>query len=552
MAGLAAGAGVLLVAAPVQAQNPAPTTPAAASVSGNPAARPDETLLVQRYTVEGNSLLAQAAIDARLVEFTGRVGLQRMRDAAAAVQELYRRAGYGGVVAFLPEQVPQIGPQGASIRIRVVEGKLTRIDIADNKQFSRENVLSSLPTLVTGRTPQVRQIDAEIQIANENPAKTVQVLLQPGEQIGSVVAKVTVAEQPVQRFNLRLDNTGGERTGRWRGAAGWQQANLWGADHVAALEAQTAPEQPSAVAVLSGSYRVPFYKQALALDAYGAWSDVDAGKTGTAAGDLQFSGRGYVAGLRGTAYLPRWRNIDQRASLGVEMRDYLNDCSIEGLPQGACGSAGESVSVLPLTLSYTAQTAGEYQLGAYIALVHNLGGGRNAAAADFEAVRKGAERRYTAIRGNGSAATAFAGLGVLALRMQGQYTRDALVPGELFGVGGANSVRGYEERELGGDKGIQASLEFSTANLAESVFGLKPQQADIRALLFADVGWVSNLLDAPCRPGQTRCHIESVGLGARVSWQQLQLRLDLARALRAATTTQSGDGRMHLSLAYSF
>jgi hemolysin activation/secretion protein len=36
------------------------------------------------------------------------------------------------------------------------------------------------------------------------------------------------------------------------------------------------------------------------------------------------------------------------------------------------------------------------------------------------------------------------------------------VPGELFGVGGAQSVRGYEERELAGDSGLQASFEFTT------------------------------------------------------------------------------------------
>ena len=36
---------------------------------------------------------------------------------------------------------------------------------------------TSLPALAEGRTPEVRLIDAQIQIANESPAKNVQVLL---------------------------------------------------------------------------------------------------------------------------------------------------------------------------------------------------------------------------------------------------------------------------------------------------------------------------------------------------------------------------------------
>lgn len=512
-----------------------------------PAAAAAPTVQVQGFDVQGNTLLPADALQQRLAEFKGPGTLQRLRDAAAAVQELYRRAGYGGVVAFLPEQTMQ----GGLVRIRVVEGKLSRVDISDNKQYSSANVQASLPSLRTGRTPEVRRIDAEIQLANENPSKTVQVLLQPGAEPASIAAKVTVIEQPVQRFTGRLDNTGGERTGRWRAALGWQHANVLDKDHVFGVELQTAPQDTSAVAVLSASYRAPLYGQAMAIDAYGAYSDVDAGKVGTQAGDLNFSGKGYILGTRLNAYLPRYLNVDQRLVAGLELREYLNNCSIEGLPQGACGAAGASVSVQPVSLTYTAQTVSEIRAGASIGLHHNLAfGGKHGAAEDFEAVRKGSQRRYTLLRASANLAVPVAEWGAVAARLSGQISAKPLVPGELFGIGGAQSVRGFEERELGGDSGAQLSVEFISPNFGETLF--KQTGAELRGLLFADAGWVSNRQGDACLNGRTQCKMGSLGLGLRAGWQQLQLRLDVARAMSTATTTAKGDVKAHFGASINF
>lgn len=532
----AVGAGLV----PAGSWAQAPAAPAAA-------AAPAPQAEVKRYDVQGNTLLPEAELQARLAGFTGRATLERLRAAAATVQDAYRQAGWGGVVAFLPEQDLRQGV----VKIRVVEGKLAKVTVDKNKQFSRENVLASLPSLKTGATPAVRRIDAEIQLANENPAKTVQVLLQPGEQPGTVAAAVTLQEQPVQRTSLRLDNTGGSSIGRWRAAVGWQHANVADADHVFAAEYQTAPQDAAAVRVFSASYRAPLYGRAMAFDAYAAWSNVDAGKVGSAAGDLQFSGKGLVAGTRLAAYLPRWGNIDQRLIGGLEWRDYKNSCSIEGLPQGACGAAGASVSVQPLSLTYTAQASGEWRWGLSAGLHTNLAaGGSHGAQADFEAVRPGSRQRYTLGRGQAHLTVPVGEGSSLAARVNGQYSREPLVPGEMFGGGGASSVRGFEERELSGDSGLALTLEFTGPDLAEGVAGWRG--ADLRLVAFADAAYLSNRDDAPCMAGRHECHMGSLGAGLRLAWQTLQLRLDVARAMSAGPVTAKGDVRAHVSLNYAF
>ena len=378
---------------------------------------------VERFEVVGNTLLPQATIDTRLAAFKGATTLVRLREAAAAVQDLYRDAGYGGVIAFLPEQ-------------------------------------------------------------------------------------------------------------------------------------QTAPANPSRLAVFSAAYRVPLYAQASALDAYAAWSDVDGGRSSTAAGDLLFSGKGRIAGLRATRYLPRVGNVDQRASLGVEQREFINQCSIEGLPPGACGPAGASVTVRPLALGYTAQAEGDTRFGLNVSAHANLqAGGSHAGAADFTAVRQGSRPDYRLLRANGFVARSLSDWGVLGLRMSGQTTDQPLVPGEQFGIGGSLSVRGYLEREVLGDTGLQASLELSSTNLSPRISEAL-SRTELVVVGFADAAMVRNQQSDPCLIGRSSCTLAGAGVGLRATWsagdQILRFRLDLAQALKDAYRTRSGDWRLHGSLSITF
>jgi len=164
-------------------------------------------------------------------------------------------------------------------------------------------------------------------------------------------------------------------------------------------------------------------------------------------------------------------------------------------------------------------------------------------------VRPGAKPRYTVLRSSGALGLALPQAWQLQLRMGAQWTDDGLVSGEQFGLGGASSVRGYQERELGGDLGVSAALELTTPELAETLaFG----KGSLRLLAFADGGWVKNRLDTPCLDNRTECSISSLGVGARWSYGPAQLRLDIAHALRTASETDQGDTRVHVSFSYGF
>jgi hemolysin activation/secretion protein len=504
-------------------------------------------LTVERFKVEGPTLLAPEAVAAELAPFRGERTLAELRRAAEAVQRLYAEAGWGGVVAYLPPQDVSDG----TVTIVVVEGKVTRITVRGAGDAAGEAaVRAALPALVEGQTPALRRIDRQLQIANENPARQIQLLLAPGDYRGEITAEVALRERPPIQFALTLDDTGNDRTGKWRAGAMFQHADLSGVGDVATLQVQTSPTKTDKVALIGAAYRRPLPAWSMMFDAYAAYSDVDAGASSTPAGSLRITGRGSVLGLRGTGYLPRWGEVDQRLGFGLDRREYLNGCAVENLPQEACGGAGTDVTVAPLTLEYTLRSADRSTWGATFGVSRNFGwGGTNAAPENFAALRPGAGPDYTVGRLAASGRVSPVGDWYASARMNLQWTGDALVSGEQFGIGGASSVRGYEERELVGDRGAMLSLELSSPEWLERA---TVQSASLRGFAFADGGVVENLLDAPCREQATRCTLGSVGLGVAFEWQGLQMRLTGASALRDGLQTRKGDSRAHFAAQFVF
>jgi hemolysin activation/secretion protein len=524
-----------LAVSPVMAQQAAEAAPKP----------PAPRVRVTDFKVTGNTLLPQPTLDAALDRYKGERTLDELKQAAATVQELYGKAGYGGVIAFLPEQTPA----GGVVEIQVVEGRLADVVVQGNSRFSEANIRASLPALQSGTTPNMRQLDAQVQMANENPSKQVQVLLQPGQRMGDVRASVAVTEQSPTRWWVGLDDTGDEQTGRVRANAGWQHANLFDRDHVASAQVQASIEHPDDSFVISGAYRVPFYGSRLLFDAFAAYADVDAGTTATLAGGLRFTGKGRLFGVRLTRLLDRWGEIDQRVSVSLDNRNYQNNCTIEGLPPGACGPAGESVAVQPLGLEYALNVPGVVPIGVAVSIQHNLQlGGGNSGDEHFEAVRPGAEPHYTLLRLAAAGGLGFAEDWQVLGRFNVQWTSDALVPSEQFGIGGAASVRGYEEREVAGDRGAALSIELVSPNVARRMTAMT---GDLRLLVFGDVGWVENRLQTPCLDGHSSCTLSSVGIGARFVQSSFKAGLYVAQALKAAFLTGRNDTRVHFFISYA-
>ncbi len=184
--------GAAALGLPAQAQTEAPSTERRVDVRG--------------FAITGATLLDPATLQSALERFKGRRTLAELREATTAVQTLYVQAGYGAVVAYLPSQAIEDG----TIAITVLEGKVGSVVVQGQQRKTPAQIRAALPTLREGETPRVRRIDGELQMANENPGRTVGVLLGPGAKPGEVQATVKVQEGQAQRWQLGLDNSGNE------------------------------------------------------------------------------------------------------------------------------------------------------------------------------------------------------------------------------------------------------------------------------------------------------------------------------------------------------
>jgi hemolysin activation/secretion protein len=500
---------------------------------------------VTEVKVQGNTLLPEAELAKLVGHLPGsKWTLDDLNKAATSVQQAFRNAGYGGVVAFIPEQ----DLNGGNVVVRVIEGKLARIRISDNRRLDETNIRRSLPSLKEGTTPNVARIDRDIQLANENPVKELQVKLTAGAKPGEIDANIAVAEEKPLRFLFGLDNTGNPQSGEYRLSAGIQHANLWNRDHIGTLQYQTSPTEPDLVRIYSVGYRLPIYGHSSTIDAFYAHSTVDSGTTVTPAGPLQFTGTGDVAGLRYNRYLPRTGEYDHRLIFGVDWRHYDNECSVGTLGAAGCGNAGVSVASLPVSISYTGQVDNaKMSWGTSTSLAYNVGGSSQEV---FEAARPGAKKGYTILRLSAFASHALpAGFGVHG-RISGQYSPDALISGEQHGLGGATSVRGYRERELAGDHGFLVNLEGLGPDLGKA---FKLQAASLRPLLFIDYGLATNHNGTPCHNTDSTCSLSSVGFGAHFAFGKwLSGRVDVGHTLEDGNQITSGRTRGHFALNLVF
>jgi len=189
------------------------------------------------------------------------------------------------------------------------------------------------------------------------------------------------------------------------------------------------------------------------------------------------------------------------------------------------------------------------EFSAYGGLSVNVPGGNDGKSADFVRSRATATDRYSILRYGATYVRSLGGEWQLRASLGGQHTADALVSGEQFGIGGPDSVRGYQLREIASDRGYSAQVEVYTPDFAARL-GL-PQEQKLRLVGFVDGGSVSR---NRALPGELlHDSIGSVGVGARWNYgKSASLRLDLAQVLQATPNRQINSQRINAALALFF
>ncbi|MDI1246669.1 MAG: ShlB/FhaC/HecB family hemolysin secretion/activation protein [Rhodoferax sp.] len=502
-----------------------------------PTAPSEPQFAISKFEVSGNTLLAPNTVDARLTSFVG--DERRFADIEAArraLEAMYLQAGYSTVQVTLPEQEISSGV----IRLLVREMKLGSITLMSANHHDLDNVKASVPGLVEGQVPNTVAVAESLRLANDNPSKQTQLLFKPDPVNNRVDAVLRLEDEKPWKGFVSLDNTGTSDTGKTHLNVGYQHANLFNRDHVLTLQYITSVEKPQNMHIYGFGYRLPLYDRADAIDVYAGYSDVN---SGTVAGLFNVSGKGKVLGARYAHQFVKTNEFEHKLSVGMDYRAYENNIDQNGT------ALGTDVTVHPFNLSWNSLWKKDNtQLNGYASWLHNLPGGSKGSDADFAATRSGAQASYQLLRLGGNASKQFAGDWQWRLALDAQYTQEPLVPGEQFGLGGQDSVRGFDERSVSGDRGWRTGLEIFSPDIGGTT-GIAG--ARLRFSAFVEGGQVQRLQALPGETGSEG--IASVGLGMRFGIDKsLSFRLDFGHVINGDASQNKGSDKLHGSMAYVF
>lgn len=503
------------------------------SASAETRAPPAGRVSVERFVVQGDNPLSETETAAALAPFLGAsANLDRLQAATGALEAVLRGKGFAFHRVSLPPQVLEAG----AVRLEIHAIPVARIAVQGNQHFSEANIRASLPMLQEGRSPNVLELSRTLALANSHPQKKTQVGFAAAAP-GAVEATVTVEDRTPRQVYTFLNNTGSAETGRGRLGVGFQHGNLFDRDHTLGLSYTTSPEKSDKVAQYGASYTIPFYARGGSLNLLFVKSDVN---TGTIGDFFNVSGAVTVYAARYAHFLTRRKEITQSFALGVEDKFYQNTVDFGGTPLGV------DVRARPVTVSYSGSREGPAaKANWHLAIGRNLADGSHNDNATYNSSRAGADANWEVIRWGAGLDLPLASW-TLRAAVEGQSAGEPLISGEQFGLGGASSVRGFEEREVAGDRGWRAVLELWSPPLA----------GNARLLGFVEGGETRRLQAQAAEVANEG--VSSAGVGGRWQWrEQLSVSADWGYVLNgvdASRTSGSKHGRnkLHFNLLYRF
>lgn len=486
-----------------------------------------------------------APLRGRDIDFAG---LEALR---AAIERGYHDAGWRLARVRIPAQATE----GGVIRMVLVDPRLGQVRVTGGAPADAARWRALLPALREGEPPNLARLDKQLSLANESPARRVQVAFVPAGAADTLDAEVRVEQAPPAGWVGFADNTGDDATGKLRYGVAWRHADLWGLGHQINAQVISAPHDPDHPARLTPwpsrrvqiyglGYRVPLVEAGAWLDATLGHSNVD---SGTVQDLFTVRGRGSTASLRGTVLLDRRAGWEPRWFIAADWRRYDSQTLYGG------GNLAVPLTLRPLTVGFSVSRPAVPQTptaaNAWISFTANLPGGRDGGEAAFAASRVGATPRYQVLRFGGSALRDVADWR-LSASAEAQWSEDLLVAGEQFSAGGAGSVRGFADRGITGDTGLRLQLEALTPNLLPAAGEGASGSASVRLAAFIDAA--SARRRSPAALELASSAIASVGLGLRAQWGPATLRVDLARPVHQRTGGPRESGAAHVSAAIAF
>lgn len=430
-----------------------------------------------------SEILTQEEIDAVTSGYIGRqVTVKDLQEMAEKITALYREKGYMTCGAVLPPQRIHEG----KVEIRLIEGKTGDIKLTGNRHTKAGYITSRLG-LKPGEIANIDQLNRDLRWFHGTNDLQLRVVMKPGAKENTTDYEIMAFEPQNQTVTLYVDNDGYETSGRWREGLFYNMRSLTG--HRDALRGSFIRSQGTKA--WSFGYSFPLSQRGMRLDLNYA-----SNTTKVTSGELKPLG---VEG-KSTSYSLTWRvpfhiTAHSRHEAGLQ---YVQQTSKTDLGHGTnlvVPWVDDKIKRIIPYVSFThyGDSSVLYHKHSFVFAKRSDIDGRSENA-NLYRLNSFWQKRYD----NGQFWQA---------RLDGQWgSSDYLASSDRFFIGGVNSVRGYEEGFIGGDKGLAAGIEYHIPLDKAKRFSVFP---------FFDWGTVSGITAPEHRT------LMSAGLGIEARYKHL-------------------------------
>ena len=460
---------------------------------------------VRAFAFEGGTVFSAEELARVTRPFTGRsISSEELLRAADAVTALYAAQGYVTSGALVPDQSVEDGV----VRIRIVEGRLSAIEVTGQRWF-REGYFRDRLSHAAGAPVSVARLERGLRLLQRNRyVERLHARLEPAARLGESVLHVEIEERRPYDLVAEANNEHSPAIGAIGGRFTPSLGNLLG--HADELSASF--DVTEGLFEWGARYELPLNSYDTRLAGYARASDADVVEEPFR--DLGIHSESETYGISLTH--PLYRDELHELSFRVAGERRTLESCLEILPP-VCEPfpflAGQPnpkqvASVLRLIQDWTRATSSDV-----LAARMTWSAGLDL----WDATTRGsADGQFFGWLGQAQWAHRFPEAllaSELVVRADLQLADDSLLTLEKFALGGQRTVRGYRENEIVRDNGAVGSLELRIPVLRTGL-----GRSLVEVVPFGDIGhgWDAGN-DTPDRT------LSSLGIGLRVSpWPWLR------------------------------
>jgi hemolysin activation/secretion protein len=378
--------------------------------------------------------------------------------------------------------VPQQSITSGFVQVVVQESRLERVDSTGQHWFSKNWLLHQV-SLRPEEPISGRQMRDDLAWINRNPFLQSDFLLAPGDIPGTTDLLLRTQD----RFPLRVyggyENSGNQFTGQNRLLAGFNYGDLFGVGQQLSYQFTTSPTLHQFYAH-SGTYIIPLPWRHL-LTFFGSYSATHA----DLGNDLNSGGVNWQVSGRYEIPLPSTAHFTESVVGGFDFKRSNNSLAF-----GVISLFADSTDVDQFVLGYQSNLLDDYGSTSFSATGYASPGGISAYDnnTDYVTQRAGARTNYVYGQIGLNRVTRLPLDFSWTVRGLLQESTADLLPSEELGLGGYESVRGYDEREANGDNGFLLSTELATPPVSiAQLFHVEDIRDQLQFFGFVDYGGTS-------------------------------------------------------------